>query len=134
MPLDRLLLDVSSTPGRTQMRCDSIVPTLKSSTRVYDCRKHRLVRSPSLLACQGFDVVNLNLDSCETIAHFSHLYGNAMSIPVVAAVLTAMVMCLPEMPCQFLSPAHPPPALSLLQYDQYDDDDSDDSQSSESSE
>ena len=131
MILDRLLLDVSSTPGRTQMRCDSIVPTLKSSTRVYDCRKHRLVRGPSLLACQGFDVVNLNLDSCETTAHFSHLYGNAMSIPVVAAVLTAMVMCLPEMPCQFLSPAHPPPALSLLQYD---DDDSDDSQSSESSE
>ena len=95
MQLDRLLFDVSSTPGaRTQLRDTGLCPTLKCNTKVYSTKIHALVSGPVLLAAQGFDPSQLDMSMLTSHSCFGRLSGNAMTLPVVSAILCAALATL----------------------------------------
>ena len=95
MQLDRLLFDVSSTPGaRTQLRDTGLCPTLRCNTKVYSTKIHALVSGPVLLAAQGFDPSQLDMSMLTYYWHFRHLASGSMTLPVASAILCAALATL----------------------------------------
>jgi hypothetical protein len=86
------LADVSQTVSRGRTNVDGTVPTLTTSSRIFDYAAGRFWTPSELLAAHGFQVgINVGgLTWSETTA----LAGNGMILPVVGSIIAAILVAL----------------------------------------
>lgn len=89
---NRLITDVVKSIGRGAHRSDGLAPTLTTNSKIYDFRYHRLLTPPDLLALHGFNLDTVVFPSQLKRSFYSLLAGNAMSVPCIGAVLTAVLL------------------------------------------
>lgn len=88
-----LLADLSQQVSRGAWRDDGNIPTLTTGSLLYSFSQHRPFIGEECLRLNGFPIEQLNLDA-HTEAERIFLAGNAMSVPVVGAVLFAALVSL----------------------------------------
>eukprot|EP00969_Alexandrium_andersonii_P236446 10438874-Alexandrium_andersonii.AAC.1 len=67
---------------------------LTTNSRPYMYHYHRLMTGPECLATHGFPIHTMDLSSLGTLAAYTKLAGNCMSLPVVGACLAACLVSL----------------------------------------
>lgn len=88
-----LLADLSQQVSRGAWRDDGNIPTLTTGSVLYSFSRHRPFLGEECLRLNGFPIEQLSLDA-HTEAERIFLAGNAMSVPVVGAVLFAALVSL----------------------------------------
>ncbi|CAE7264645.1 sinIM, partial [Symbiodinium natans] len=88
LDLSFLLADLSQQVSRGAWRDDGYVPTLTTASLLYSYSHHRALLGEECLKLNGFPVDELNLDA-HTQQELIFLAGNAMSVPVIGAVIFA---------------------------------------------
>eukprot|EP00439_Symbiodinium_sp_Y106_P082210 s128_g21.t1 len=87
-----LLADLSQQVSRGAWRDDGNIPTLTTGCCFYSFSRHRPFVGEECLRLNGFPLDEMNLDHTENELIF--LAGNAMSVPVIGAVLFAGLVSL----------------------------------------
>ncbi|CAL1173963.1 unnamed protein product [Cladocopium goreaui] len=94
-----LVTDVIKSLPRRCIRTDGLSPTLTTNSKIYDFQSGALLDGPALLALHGFRLDLLNMGKTFKPSLYRMLSGNAMSVPVVGAFLTAALLTTGLRPC-----------------------------------
>ena len=83
-------VDVSQQAHRAPKSYSGIIPTIFPNMKLWSYRCKRLVTAKEMMRLQGFDPERLDLRGVSPNA-IARMAGNAMSVPVVAAVMASVL-------------------------------------------
>ena len=90
-----MVSNVTQSLGRQQIRVDGHLPTLTTGCKLFSFYQGKVLSVHLCMCAQGFMPTCMNLSSLQSQVSYGKLYGNAMTVPVIGAMVCSLLAFVP---------------------------------------